>query len=316
MSALVYGLWPSVLCLLSLSTWTLTQCVMSALSTDSDPVCYVCSVYGLWPSVLCLLCLRTLTQCVMSALSTDSDPVCYVCSVYGLPDPVCYVSALSTDSDPECVMSALSTDSDPVCYVCSVYGLWPSSVLCLLCSTDSDPVCYVCSVCLRPLTQCVMSASVYRLWPSVLCLLCLQTLTQCVMSALSTDSDPVCTVDNTNPTEEESVTYSCEVFYTPNISPMQVTWTDEQGQLMESTTDIDDPGHTVSTLTVPAVAPMLQSFSCYVNFTEPTDLETSAMNAPEWEYTWTFPPISVIRMSQTENSFVTYFKVNLSIQRI
>ena len=93
--------------------------------------------------------------------------------------------------------------------------------------------------------------------------------------------------------EEENVTLSCEVWYTSNISPMSMSWTDSHGQPVESHTDLSQPGHTTSHITVTATAPTLSSFTSTTHFTPPTDLPSSATNTPDYKHDWTSDELNI-----------------------
>jgi Immunoglobulin domain len=113
-----------------------------------------------------------------------------------------------------------------------------------------------------------------------------------------TDSVPTCSSDFSSPTEGENVTFTCDVSYTSNISPILMSWTDSNGQPVESFRNENQTGRTTSSITVPATAPTLGSYSCKTNFSEPTNLPATvtARNAPTYQYMWTSNALAVKRM--------------------
>ena len=57
---------------------------------------------------------------------------------------------------------------------------------------------------------------------------------QCSMCLVCVDAEPDCRIDNEDPSFGDNVTLTCDVSYTDNISPMIMTWTDEQGRAVPS----------------------------------------------------------------------------------
>jgi len=105
-------------------------------------------------------------------------------------------------------------------------------------------------------------------------------------------SDPVCSVDNLDPTGGENVSLTCEVLYTSNLSPMLMSWTDSEGQPVESRT-VHGDGITTSYLVVRATTPMVPSYTCKTNFSVPINPPSSASNAPQYDYSWVSPVLTV-----------------------
>ena len=106
-------------------------------------------------------------------------------------------------------------------------------------------------------------------------------------------SDPVCTVANSQPIAGDNVTLTCDVTYTSNISPMLMTWTDSQGQPVQSHTDQSQTGRTTSSIVVTAVAPRLPSYRCTTGFSTATGLPSTATNTPEYRHVWNSPEVNI-----------------------
>jgi Immunoglobulin domain len=113
-----------------------------------------------------------------------------------------------------------------------------------------------------------------------------------------TDSVPTCSPDISSPAEGENVTFTCDVSYTSNISPILMSWTDSNGQPVESLRNENQTGRTTSFITVPATFPAMSTYSCTTNFSEPTNLPATvtARNAPTYQHVWTSSAMTVIRM--------------------
>ena len=113
------------------------------------------------------------------------------------------------------------------------------------------------------------------------------------------DSEPKCTVDKPKPREGDTVTLTCDVTYTPNVSPMVMEWTDGQGRPVPAHSGPPTPGRTTSSISFIAARPAIEPYSCKVTFSRPRDVSppqydvTPASNAPEYTFTWTSPGLAV-----------------------
>jgi len=100
------------------------------------------------------------------------------------------------------------------------------------------------------------------------------------------DTLPVCTQEPAFPISEEFVTMTCEVTYTSNLSPLMVSWTDPDGNPLESD-DFQDVGRTMSSIVVTALEPKLLVHKLKAWFNEPTDLPPQhATNTPDYMHIW------------------------------
>jgi hypothetical protein len=64
------------------------------------------------------------------------------------------------------------------------------------------------------------------------------------------DSEPQCSMDNTDPRINDEITLTCSVSYTDNISPVQMFWTDESGEPVALSRNAHSAGHTNSSLSL------------------------------------------------------------------
>ena len=91
----------------------------------------------------------------------------------------------------------------------------------------------------------------------------------------------------------ENVTYTCSVTYTSNVSPMLMNWTDSQGQPVARSYETFAVGQTTSSIVVSATAPTTPSYSCSIQFSQPTGLQSTATNTPDYQHVWNSEELSV-----------------------
>jgi len=108
-------------------------------------------------------------------------------------------------------------------------------------------------------------------------------------------SEPICSTsyDTTDVVENDTLTISCEVNYTSNVSPMLISWTDTAGQPVTPSTEVNQLGSARSEITIRAVAPSVLSYNSFTYFSAPLSLPTSATNTPAYVYNWTSEVITV-----------------------
>ena len=115
----------------------------------------------------------------------------------------------------------------------------------------------------------------------------------------STDSNPVCQIiaNVTDIAEGDLILFECEVTYTNNLSPVLISWQqdDSQGvsQAINSTDSVGN-GRTVSYIEILAVAPSILPVKALAEFASPLNPPTwAATNTPNYTYEWTTPEITI-----------------------
>jgi len=110
---------------------------------------------------------------------------------------------------------------------------------------------------------------------------------------------PQCSINATNidPDTGEVIAMTCSSYYTNNVSPLMMNWTDPWGMEVESETQrhqVDDYlMHMVSTIMVTAAPPNIGPHQCHIYFSEPENLPSTAKNAPTYTYTYQTPMVVV-----------------------
>ena len=90
------------------------------------------------------------------------------------------------------------------------------------------------------------------------------------------------------------VKMSCTATFTPNLSPLLMTWTNPSGQHVPSTDDFTQPGRIVSSINVTAVPPTIEPHTCTAIFGLPLSGPSEAANAPAWTHAWNSPGLDVL----------------------